>query len=376
MASADVAARPALKPALRRVWRDGSTLQIGVDPARALVVGDLDEGLAQWLESLDGTRERADAVDSAADFGAEPAAAGRLLDLLTGAGVIEDCAADRAVLRELSPLERERLGPDVAALSLRGGTADGGATALARRRTRAVTVHGAGRVGASIAVLLAAAGIRYVKVKDPILARPADLAPAGIIFDQVDRRRDSGAQRAAQRAAPGVTPALPTGQPHPHLAIVSPAGPVDRSTSDRLVESGTPHLYAGVRELTGVIGPLVVPGRSSCLRCHDLHRTDRDPGWPRVAAQLAAIERGRQAARAPAPCDVVLATLVASYATMHALEFLDGRLPPSVDGTLEIDSPSGSVRRRSWSAHPACPCDADVTGVTKRPAYPSGTMQG
>jgi ThiF family len=376
MGRADIVTRPTLKAALRRVWRDGSTLQIGVDPVRALVIGNLDDGLAQWLEILDGTRESRDAVDSAADFGAEPATAGRLLDLLSAAGVIEDGAADRTVLRELGPLERQRLGPDLAALSIRGGTVDGGATALAHRRTRAVIVFGAGRVGASIAVLLAAAGIRYVKVKDPALARPTDLAPAGITFDQVDRRRDSAAQRAAQRAAPGVTTALPNGRSEPDLAVVSPAGSVDPTVGERLVESGVPHLYAGVRELTGVVGPLVVPGRSSCLRCHDLHRSDRDPGWPRVAAQLAAIERGRQAVRAPAPCDVVLATLVAAYASMHALEFLDGRLPASLDGTLELDSPSGSIRRRSWSAHPSCSCGADVAGATRRAAQPSATMGG
>jgi bacteriocin biosynthesis cyclodehydratase domain-containing protein len=205
------------------------------------------------------------------------------------------------------------------------------------------------------------------------LTRPADLAPAGIAFDQMDRRRDTAAQRAAQRAAPGVTGGLPNGRSQPHLAIVSPAGPLDRATCDRLLESGLPHLYAGVRELAGVVGPLVLPGRSSCLRCHDLHRGDRDPGWPRVTAQLAAIERGRQAVRAPAPCDVVLATLVAAYATMHALDFLDGRLPPSVDGTLEIDSQSGGVGRRSWSPHPSCPCGADRTSHPNHSADPAAT---
>ena len=32
--------------------------------------------------------------------------------------------------------------------------------------------------------------------------------------------------------------------------------------------------------------PLVIPGVTSCLRCADLHRSDRDAAWPAVAAQL------------------------------------------------------------------------------------------
>jgi ThiF family len=356
---ASVMARPALKPALRRVWRDAATLQIGLDPTHALIVGDIDDGLASWLEQLDGSREFADALKVAADCGVESPKARAVLDLLAQCGAIEDAAADRAVLRELSTVERERLAPDLAALSVRDDAVDGGAAALARRRARAVTVYGAGRIGASIAVLLAAAGIGYVRVKDPGLTRPADLAPAGIAFDQLDRRRDTAAARAARRAAPSVTAALPPGQSDPDLAIVSPAGAFDRAACDRLAESAVPHLYAGVRELVGVVGPLVLPGRSSCLGCHDLHRSDRDPSWPRVAAQLAVIERGRQAVRAPAPCDIILATVVAAHAALHALVYLDGGLPPIIDGTIEIAMPEGRSRRRSWSAHPACSCGAD-----------------
>ena len=39
-------------------------------------------------------------------------------------------------------------------------------------------------------------------------------------------------------------------------------------------------------EQTGLIGPLVLPGATSCLNCADLHRSDRDASWPALAAQL------------------------------------------------------------------------------------------
>jgi len=50
-------ARPQVKPALRRVWRDRSTLQLGLDPAHAVVISGLDPGSARLIETLDGTRD-------------------------------------------------------------------------------------------------------------------------------------------------------------------------------------------------------------------------------------------------------------------------------------------------------------------------------
>ena len=53
-----------------------------------------------------------------------------------------------------------------------------------------------------------------------------------------------------------------------------------------LHDAGVPHLPVRVRDGAGLVGPLVIPGVTSCLRCADLHRSDRDAAWPAVAAQL------------------------------------------------------------------------------------------
>ena len=50
--------------------------------------------------------------------------------------------------------------------------------------------------------------------------------------------------------------------------------------------AGFAHLPVRVRDGTGLVGPLVIPGLTSCLGCADLHRSDRDAAWPAVAAQL------------------------------------------------------------------------------------------
>ena len=53
-----------------------------------------------------------------------------------------------------------------------------------------------------------------------------------------------------------------------------------------LHSQGVAHLPVRVRDGTGLVGPLVIPGVTSCLGCADLHRRDRDAAWPAVAAQL------------------------------------------------------------------------------------------
>ncbi|MET9634016.1 TOMM precursor leader peptide-binding protein [Lentzea sp. NPDC006480] len=117
----------------------------------------------------------------------------------------------------------------------------------------------------------------------------------------------------------------------------------------------TPHLPVRVREGVGIVGPLVLPGRSSCLNCADLHRADHDPAWPVIAAQLV----GK-----PASTDVLFASGTAALAVVQILEsliYLRGRdlaPPPVLNATLELDLVTGVAERRSWYPHPDCQCAA------------------
>lgn len=345
--------RPVLKPALRRLWRDETTLQLGVDPTRAVVLADVGATEARLLAALDGTLDRAGVRRAADALGVPPPAADRLLDLLGEADVLEDGGTSAALEHAHHP-QRERLTPDRAALSLahRGpGVAD---RVLARRRTAAVHVLGGGRVGAPLASLLAAAGVGQVHVTDPLACRNADAAPGGVASADVGLPRERAAHAAVLRAAPEVSTARRTKR-SPDLAVLT-GGPLSPNEQAALLRAHVPHLAAGVRETTGVIGPLVLPGRSACLRCLDLTRADRDPAWSRIAAQLAGYRE-----RPGDPCDVVLAALVAAQAAAQALAFLDnevvdGPLPPTVNGTLEVAMPDWRWRRRTWPRHPSCGC--------------------
>ena len=109
--------RPLLKPALDRVWRSDDTLQIGLDPERAIVLGGLTGRVAEWLETLDGTRTKDQLLAGATGYGVSQATARRLLEMLGRTGLLDDAARDHRALRGLPLEERERLAPDLAALS-------------------------------------------------------------------------------------------------------------------------------------------------------------------------------------------------------------------------------------------------------------------
>jgi bacteriocin biosynthesis cyclodehydratase domain-containing protein len=343
--------RPVLSPAVRRLWRDHETLQLGRPPGRAAILVGLDPATRAALVLLDGTRDTAQVVADATAAGCPPQRTHALLALLVEAGLLQDGAAHAEVLHRMSPTERERLGGDIASLSLVHG--DGGLAAVGRRSAGRVTVLGAGRVGAPLAALLTAAGVAAVDVRDEAPARPQDVGVGGLRLSDVGRNRGEATRELLQALCPraDVSP-----QHLPDLVVLAPSSrePLDELAA--LVRGDVPHLVAEVRDGVAVVGPLVLPGSTACLRCLDLTRTDLDPDWPALAAQLST------PARATPACDGPLAVAVAAQAALQALTLLDGQAPATVGGTLELTLPDWRWRRRSWAPHSACGCQWPAAG--------------
>jgi bacteriocin biosynthesis cyclodehydratase domain-containing protein len=341
--------RPRLKAGLLPLWRDRDTLQFGVDPRRAVALGGLGPAAAV-ISLLDGSRDREGLIATAQAGGVPAEAVSRVLGLLAEAGVLDDFPAGLQAC--LPDRVRARLAPELATAALAYGEADGGARILARRRAAFVRVHGAGRTGACVATFLAASGVGHVACTDPEPAESADLAPAGLIETDLGSPRQDGAARAVGRAAPDVRTrddgALPD------LVILT--RPVLPDLTDGLVRDRVPHLAVWADEAIGVIGPLVRPGRSACLRCVDLRKADADPQWPKILAQ-ATFARAQ-----PQACDTVLAAMAATLACAQALALIDRGFgssgPVTVNGTLEVVLPDWQWRRRTWMPHPACACRA------------------
>ena len=307
-----------LRAGLAPLWRDRDTVQIGVDPRRAVAISGGSQAAAV-IRMLDGSRDRDQVIAAARGTGIPPAVTERILGLLAAAGVLVDHPADavRAIPAEL----RRDLMPVLATASLTGQDGDGGLATLARRRATVVEVRGHGPVAGTIISLLTQSGVAA--------------SSRGLLG--ASRSRTPDLVVLTQRQTPALATALVRIH-QPHLAV-----------------------YAG--EAIGVVGPLVQPGSTACLSCLDLTRAAKDPAWPLILAQLP-----EHAADLPA-CDPVLAASVAAQAAGQVLAFAD-RAPAglaTVSATLELVLPSWQWRRRSWLPHPACICRSQAASQLARP---------
>ncbi|MGW0786939.1 TOMM precursor leader peptide-binding protein [Streptomyces sp. NPDC002911] len=358
---------PMLKPALRRAWRGRNTVQFGVTPAHAVTLGPMDIATGSFLELLDGTRGLPLLREEARALDLSDRHVDILVSRLSEAGLLDDPDAGGpeadALRRRAETLERQR--PDAAALSVVHPEPGSGLRRLAARRAMRVQVRGAGRVGAAIAAVLSGSGVGHVEVLDGGRAEPWDVAPGGIPASSVGERRDTAARQLVRRSAvsgpprsggPGAAPA--SGEPALSLIVVAPRDGLsvyapEPDTAAPWIASGTPHLYAGVIEATGVVGPLVLPGGTGCAGCLALHRAEADPQWLRMLAQWRSGRRAYVQA-----CDLGLATAVAGLASAHALSFLDGELPASTGARWEAAMPMLDWRSERLAPHPDCVCGA------------------
>ncbi len=122
--------------------------------------------------------------------------------------------------------------------------------------------------------------------------------------------------------------------------------------------AGVPHLPVRVRDGVGLVGPLVIPGVTSCLGCADLHRSDRDAAWPAVAAQLRDTVGNADRATVLATAALALNQIdrvISAVRSGHSAS-RSPAAPPTLDATLEFDVNVGSVVARRWSRHPRCSC--------------------
>jgi bacteriocin biosynthesis cyclodehydratase domain-containing protein len=168
-----------------------------------------------------------------------------------------------------------------------------------------------------------------------------------------------------RRVVPGARAGPAPRRPLPDLCVLADAAAPDPVQIAELHRTRVAHLPVRLRDGTGVVGPLVLPGRSACLGCLELHRRARDPGWPAVAAQLLGREGSGEpeAAAATAALGVAQVLAVVDGGTCRATpggadRSTTGGVPPVLDATLELDLAAGTLLRRPWTVHPDCTCGA------------------
>ncbi|RLK54223.1 TOMM precursor leader peptide-binding protein [Actinokineospora cianjurensis] len=336
--------RPRLRPGLAVLRRRDGELQLGLDPRRALVVSGLPDQVAAAAAGLTGVRTADEVV-----AGVGPPHRRMLRALvrdLVEHGLVDDAAKSARV--------PSRLAADELTAALRPGL-----PSPAERSGLRVRVDGDGRLAIAVARLLAASGVGRLQVsaRGSVLAQDVG---TGYRAEDVGRPRVVAAQEAVSRVDHAVVLRRFT-RFRPDLVVLADAVVPDPATALAMAAQGQAHLAVLVRDGVGIVGPLVVPGVSSCLHCADQHRTDLDPCWPRLATQLA----GR-----PQSADLATTQLTAGLAVTQVLRAVSwlreptGRPPATWNATVEVDPLTATVDHRRWLPHASCPC-----GAATKPTY-------
>lgn len=309
----DLARRPSLPPGVYAYQRAVDELQIGVNPRRSVVLTDLPPRLVSVLRSLDGQTPLGRLLTRAGPQNATTLC--RLLRDLASHGLLVDAAEPRRTNRH----------------------------AMAT-----VVVRGDGPLAAGVAVQLAIAGIGHVTVESAGTVEAVDIG--GVLGPaDVGQSRRVAVERAIQAASSTVATGPPASDRSPDLVVLTDVLVPEPEVIRLLMCERQEHLVVAARDGCGIVGPLVLPGRSACLECFDRYRADRDPRWPRVANQLA----GRQQRADPATTQAT-----AAFAATQALQALQPseERPALVEATIELDLHEGETLRREWLPHPRCRC--------------------
>jgi len=335
IARIDMSARYALSADVPLIVRAPDELQIGVEEPRRVLLLNAPPEATGILSALDGLAPVGSVLTT---HDADPVVWSALLGELLVAGLLVKVSpVPTGPAPGSGHLSGERIG-----LAHRHGQVAANRI-LQARQDALVVVRGDSATASLVAALVAAAGVGHVH-HDPSRSRQVMAAPEDA------RRAAATASNALRAVNPFVRTHQPAAHQSPTLVVLADDPAPDLGLAATLVHQRIPHLSVLTQAGRALVGPLVLPGRSSCLGCVNRHRADADPGWPMVARQLA-----RQTPRAP----VAVSAMAACFTSVQVLEMLDGAsVPATVNGSVEWTPDGLSARRRTWPEHPDCGCRA------------------
>ncbi len=321
------------RPWLRRdtpiLWRSARTIQVG-EADRRVLISDLPRDLLRWARTLRGDRTLEDCLADCPD-----ADAGRMmLRALDSAGALDDAARAANVTSSRPRALRDRDQRHAAAARLTYTDERAHLTVDARALAR-ISVYGTGPLAQAVRISLRQSGIGHV----------TDAAPP------------SSAARIGRTQATGID-----------LFVLAHAWHPDSFDDAGCLALDVPHLAVAAWGAHGSIGPLVVPGRTPCLRCGLLHAQDADSAFASLHLQRV------HAHPDVAAVDTALAAAVAAHAAMQVCAWLESlgehaeAIPMS--HRLHLSLPGGLERREEFPAHPLCGCgwsdESPDSGVAQR----------
>jgi hypothetical protein len=300
-----------LDPRRPIVWRTPNSLQIGVDPALAMLF-DVSVGESRVIDALVTGVTRSGLDMLAYRAAVSPAQVERLLSSLTAA---------------LLPSSPDAVSPPTHSLAVRGH-------GIGTDRIVGVLLEEGHRVTSA----LASEGVSFIN--------RAGAGRGSVSGSGSGNGAGSGNGRTRRRVRPAAGAAAADPGEQPFAAILVSTHVVDPHEHLRWLRRDIRHLPVIFGEAGVTIGPLVIAGTSACLSCVEQQRTRVDSSRPAIMAQL---------------WGTAAAAETTSWATEAAVEVVrmlraSIRNPNHAAFSVRLDTQTGERRLRVWRATDECGC--------------------
>ena len=341
---------PKLAPGVRLYERGNSQVQIGIDPESAIVI---DEKVGQIIgKLLDGAHSVFEICGQLESAGHNFQSSENFLNQLVELGLVQpgpvaityDQQNPVSEIQRLN-LSRETFG-DLEAIKLRIGCE--------------ISIQGAGRLGMTVALLIASAGFPNITVHDSAIVNESDLTPWGASRLDIGIRRDVVAKNLIERMIRGFASHKNElrYRSNKRIEILLPDQRADfpwisATSADQFVATDTPHVFATTSSGAGFVSSVINPGEAPCLRCLHLHKCDQDSQWPLIDLQIS-----QNPVIDSASISLILRT--GMEVVQRVCSWVDGsQLPEPHLLRLGRDSDSGEMYPTFF--HPSCGCRWDLT---------------
>lgn len=261
-----------LKPILRNptatALRDPRCIQVGIDPSHSLLLTGEVSQIRQFLNLLDGKHEIAELISKF------PFAQVALFQLAKR-GLLETQLVDHQITASLTPAQNYDL-----LISQRSHQAAIGKLDFAPRRIQNLAnsyiwLANAGPAAALAAIYLAQSQIGRIKLDALAEFKPTDLP------NWLDRNAEAADSLVHQLQISSANLKLtqPAGMPNPDLVILTDQPWQAPETAAEYLNRGIAHLVIQSKISEVIVGPLVIPGKTSCLNCAEQQLLNIDKSW-------------------------------------------------------------------------------------------------
>lgn len=347
---------PQLAPGVHFFERNESQIQIGINPSSAVI---LDKQIGkQIFQLLSGNNSVAQICRELNQTGVTESSGRNFLIQLANLGLLTSGPTIQTYddKNPVSGIQRLNLNRETA----------GSHQAMKRRIACEIAIHGAGRLGTTLGLLLVSSGYPNITMHDSQLVREDDLTPWGASRVDIGNRRDHTARNLMERMIRGASAHKNSlrFQAQCRVEILLPDQRanfpwIDATSADAFAAKDISYLFAATSSSVGIVSSIITPGQQPCLRCLHLHRCDQDSAWPRIELQVAAHN-----AVDTAPIALIIRTALLIQAALN--RWIDADLTVGVE-----NSPSSLTQLSLLPSqdetyptyfHPTCGCRLDLSG--------------